>query len=355
MTGLVLVFSCFNFVYVSVMAIQHGVIHFQSPPIEAWFIEGATVNLVCQHVTTEDIVIRSPSAFIVTKSALVDSTSAKYEILMTNASTFTLTMKMIDRSDGGTYTCDAGEVQTYATLKVMYYPSDETVRCYSNYSSQVIFENERRSRIQFSCSFEEGNPPALTTLDLFQTKQGTQNRIHVTENCTRHDSGNTKSFSCYLNEALNNTVFLCNVTQQSPLPNIDGYRTNCSFGPLRLIPGFSLSIFPSEVTVVEGKSVNLTCSSNVSEVERKWLNIPRDWQYSLKRYEYSTVLNIYSIKRQSKSPITLQCNASYGNRYIIDKVQISLNGCKRLEYSFCVLFNVSFLVIVYSTTIGGSS
>lgn len=292
------------------------------------FPEGIILEFVCQQDTSNDTQISAFSEVIVTGSNLTSGKTHKYDFQIINSTTSIFVIKNLSRDDEGEFYCKEGTKTKLALIDVTYSPSDESPFCVSNYNSPVIYDDIREDKINFTCTTEEGDPPVLMTLNIIESNS-TANITDIESICNVHRSGdNNQSFSCHLNESLENATFVCKVTQQLPSPcNVD-YHDFCFFGPLHFLSNFSVTIFKSNLTVNEGDDLKLKCSTNVAGVEIKWDNIPKDWNYVVKTTEYTSHLEIYNVNQQSTSQIIVQCIGSYGNRNMTDNVKIVIVDVK---------------------------
>ncbi|KAJ8021658.1 hypothetical protein HOLleu_38926 [Holothuria leucospilota] len=281
--------------------------------------EGTKVTLTCQkssgHVLYINFVYALGELFI----TLIDTSnmtniSNKYTFHETNENTYSFTIISISREDDGSYTCVQGPVSRSRAISVIYGPSGSSPQCSSNYKSPIIFYDEITDDFVFYCSTERGKPPVTTKI--YVNEEDVTSDLEII-NETRTDKENmltTYSLFRHFNHTLQNSEFVCNVTQQLPSP-YDDYQGSCSFGPLHLLPGFSLSVSPSNVTVREESNITVTCTCNVTGVKIEWNNIPSE-KYIVTNYNRSSVLTILSFKPASDGTIFVECSGSYGSRTI---------------------------------------
>ena len=156
------------------------------------------------------------------------------------------------------------------------------------------------------------------------------------------------SYSSYLDSSFNNATFVCTVTQQLPAP-YHNYNHSCSFGPMTLLPTFSLSVYPSHYTVNTNtkETITLKCTSNVSDVVLEWTNIPlEDWRYNISRTNGSIELKIFDYDPNVDESITAQCSGFYGVRNLSQIVRIeniykggagNIPGISIFVFSCCIL------------------
>lgn len=71
--------------------------------------------------------------------------------------------------------------------------------------------------------------------------------------------------------------------------------------------------------------MTFTCTTNITGVEIKWINIPKGWKYNITHSEYSSQLKIYDVKKESSSEIIFQCIGTYGIRKVRTNGTISFN------------------------------
>ncbi|KAJ8021649.1 hypothetical protein HOLleu_38912 [Holothuria leucospilota] len=250
---------------------------------------------------------------LIDSSKMIDI-SNKYGFIEADNNTYAFTINRISRNDEGTYTCVQVPVTRSRAITVIYGPSDSSPQCSSNYKSPVIFYDEITNYFVFNCSTERGKPPVTTKI--YVNGQDVTYDLE-TVNETRTDEDNifaTYSLFRHFNHTLQNSEFVCNVTQQLPSP-YDDYHGSCSFGPLHLLPGFSLSVSPSYVPVRDENNVTLTCASNVTGVKITWNNIPSG-KYIVTNFNRSSVLTILSFKPASNGTVFVECSGSYGSRTV---------------------------------------
>lgn len=320
----------------------------------AWFREGITLELYCRQDSVEDVEISSPSEIIAQGSNLVHEMTHRYDYYK-NSSASVLIIKRLSREDQAIYTCQEGVRKKFAQVRVLYSPSDKSPQCTSNYDSPVIFDDIRQDYINFSCTSEEGNPSVMMTLTVYES-ENFQNITDLTKLCiVDQNFDNIITLSCHMNESLGNTTFLCNVTQQFPSPYSKSYRDSCSFGPLRFLSNFSIKVYKPYATVKEGEDVNLTCTTNVTGVEIKWIGIPVDWEYHVENNNYFSQVWIKNVKHYSTSEITVQCIGAYGNRNVTDSIKITIQGKNFVQGkdNLNIIFPLVILVIIGITFLIG--
>ncbi|KAJ8021657.1 hypothetical protein HOLleu_38924 [Holothuria leucospilota] len=279
--------------------------------------EGIKIILLCPkrahhivYITVVNPRIRGRDPVILIDGSELNDISSKYGFNETDNSTYAFTINQISRYDEGTYRCIQGPFSRTRVITVIYSPSGSSPKCSSNYMSPIIFYDEMTDDFVFNCSTERGKPPVTT--NMYVNEQDVTTDLE-----TRTDKDNiltTYSLFRHFNDSLQNSEFVCNVTQQLPSP-YDDYQGSCSFGPLHLLSGFSLSVSPSIDTVREESNITVTCTSNVTAVKIEWNNIPSE-RYIVTNYNRSSVLTILSFKPASDGTIFVECSGSYGSRTI---------------------------------------
>ncbi|KAJ8035124.1 hypothetical protein HOLleu_22249 [Holothuria leucospilota] len=284
-------------------------------------LEGTKVTLTCPKSSGTVIYITFVYSHILGEGflTLLDSSnvtdiSNKYTFNQTDENTYAFTINSISRDDEGSYTCVQGPVSRSRAITVIYGPSGSSPQCSSNYKSPIIFYDEIKGDFVFNCSTERGKPPVTT--NIYVNKQDVTSGLEII-NETRTDKNNiftTYSLVRHFNGTLQNSEFVCNVTQQLPSP-YDNYQGSCSVGPIHLLPGFSLYVSPSNGTVRDENNVTLTCTTNVTGVKITWNNIHNE-KYIVTNYNQSSVLTILSFKPASYGTFFVECIGSYGSRTI---------------------------------------
>ncbi|KAJ8021650.1 Cytotoxic and regulatory T-cell molecule [Holothuria leucospilota] len=289
--------------------------------------EGTKVTLTCSKSSSSVIhitFILGERYFTLIDSSNVTDISHKYGFNDTKSNEYAFTINRISRNDEGVYQCYNGLISRTRAITVIYGPSERSPQCSSNYNSPIIFYDEINDDrpIVFNCSTERGKPPV--TVKIYFNGQEVTSHLEIT-NETRTDKESmltVYSLSQHVNDTLQNRHFVCNVTQPLPSP-YDDYHGSCSFGPLHLLPGFSLSVSPSNVTVRDEDNVILTCTSNVTGVNITWNNTPSE-KYIVTNYNRSSVLTILSFKPASNGTVFVECSGSYGSRTVTANTSLFL-------------------------------
>ncbi|KAJ8020728.1 hypothetical protein HOLleu_40395 [Holothuria leucospilota] len=330
-------------------------IDFDFPLINTWwFPEGVTIELWCKQDSTDDIEISyiPDSTEIIVKHSNLRIVSNRYSFQTINSTTCVFVIKSLSRNDDSLYSCRAGPTTKFVKVRVQYSPSKESLLCKTNYDSPVIFHDLRQDHINFTCVTEKGNPSVLMSLSIFKLDE-INNITAIANICTVHDQDfdSSRSFSCLMmTEYLENSTFLCDVTQKFPALNDGNYQNSCSFGPLKFSSNFSISISESNISVKDGDDVTLACSTNVSGVEIKWTDIPQDWEYDVTNSEYSSHLKLYYVKQPPTSKIVVECIGSFGNRSVKDSVIITIiKGGGQLAIIPLIICPLLFLVCITSS------
>ncbi|KAJ8021653.1 hypothetical protein HOLleu_38919 [Holothuria leucospilota] len=326
--------------------------------------EGIKVILICPKSSENVLYINFAYSHTLDEGfiTLIDSSkvtdiSDKYSFNETNENTYVFTINSISRDDEGTYTCVQVPASRALAIIVIYSPSGSSPKCLSNYKSPIIFYDELTDDFVFNCSTERGKPPVTTNIYVNEQNEQDVTSELETVSETRTDADNiftTYSLFRHFNHTLQNSEFVCNVTQQLPSP-YDDYQGSCSFGPLHLLPGFSLSISPSlNDTVSEERNITVTCTSNVTGVKITWITIP-SWKKIVTNYSRSSVLTIFSFKPASYETIFVECSGTYGSRTITANTTLFLmvNAKEKREKKHANGILVTlFVVFIVSICIG---
>ncbi|KAJ8021648.1 hypothetical protein HOLleu_38911 [Holothuria leucospilota] len=323
--------------------------------------EGTKVTLTCPKSSGSVVyitLILGERYVTLIDSSNVTDISHKYGFTETQSNKYAFAINSISRNDEGVYQCSNGLVSRTRAITVIYGPSERSPQCSSNYNSPIIFYDEINDDrpIVFNCSTERGKPPV--TVKIYFNGQEVTSHLEIT-NETRTDKESmltAHSLPQQVNDTLQNRHFVCNVTQQLPSP-YDDYQGSCSFGPLHLLSGVSLSVSPSNVTVRDEDNVTLTCTSNVTGVKIEWNNIPSG-KYIVTKYNRSSVLTVLSFKPASYGTIFVECIGSYGSRTVTANTSLFLmfnaEGHEDENYKKGAngILITLFVVLIVSTCIG---
>ncbi|XP_071839639.1 uncharacterized protein [Apostichopus japonicus] len=314
--------------YITILASEETIryANFRAKENDWLFPFGSTVGIYCEQVTNSSIEVNYKSLDytinrIVKDSQLQDDFATTYQFEVINLTTGLFTIKKLTNEINGTLFECRNEKELSARI-VGFTRIDDNVNptCTSSYQSRFIFEDSVQSDIEMSCTSEEGDPPVMMSTYI---RDG--NEI-VTYNSTRTVSSylhpsKTLSFSSDFNSSFNNSVFVCNVSQQLPAP-YQSYQGSCSFGPILFLPLFSVTANPSTIDFSDIRKAVLRCTSNVSEVNLTWSNIPNHWKYDIKEGDTYIEVNVTDTGSDVNSE-DIQCIGYYGDRNITSMIQIS--------------------------------
>ncbi|XP_071841114.1 uncharacterized protein [Apostichopus japonicus] len=278
-------------------------------------LEGAEIRFICNPMDIKKMLITTTLSTLVNSGNLEEALSKEFDFEC-NETSCALTIKQIERKHGDEYDCSYPKKSL--TIKVLSSPSHDYPMCNSSYTSNTFFLDSFQEPFHFSCLSAEGFPAVNISLSVNHGDDEINNISD--ENLTIYETNETVllSYSSYLDSTFNNSTFVCTVTQQLPAP-YHSYNKSCSFGPLMLLPVFSVSIHPSHYTVTTKSTENITlmCTSNVSGVELEWTNIPlNDLNYNITRINDSSQLKIFDYGSSIDLPIIIQCSGSYGGRTV---------------------------------------
>ncbi|XP_071839640.1 uncharacterized protein [Apostichopus japonicus] len=284
---------------------------------------GSIVGLYCVQGTNKGIEVfnnNSTAIKIVKNSTLQQDFSNTYQFEVINATTALFKIKnLTTQINGSKYTCQNPK-QLIARIVGFNPINDVNPLCSSSYPSRFIFEDSVGNDIEMNCTSEEGDPPVMMSTYIRDGNEIVTNISTRTES-SHPDPSKTLSLSSDLNSSLNNSAFICNVSQQLPAP-YQSYQGSCSFGPILFLPLFSVTANPSNIKFSDIRNSELRCTSNVSEVNLSWTKIPTDWKYDIKENDASIELNVSDTGRSVYSG-DIQCTGYYGDRNITSTIHIS--------------------------------
>lgn len=326
-------------------------ITFKESPESYKIYEGNAVQLVCQQEREKLLSISRDGTAIVKNLALVGS-PLKYSFNKENSSNkYVLKIQDLDKSDDGIYFCVEGVTLIKQLYLEILYPPKSGPNCSSSYgTSKSYFDDISQQRFYFNCTVEDGNPQIKFRL----YKDGKlRERIDPDKVIEIKQPGQTLlktlMFSSYLNSSFNNSRLTCVVVQDIPSAFL-GYDFNetCYFGPMRLLPTFDILITPSNVSFQEGDVKVLTCSSNVSNVVKRWRNIPEGLVYETVEDKSGLHLKIFEMNTISNQPIILGCECLLGNRRLSAEATIYItrnDSIDRTAVSFEIILGLGIAVI----------
>ncbi|XP_071840754.1 uncharacterized protein [Apostichopus japonicus] len=300
---------------------------------------GSTVGIYCEQETNSSIEVNYKSLDttinrIVEDSQLQNDFATNYQFEVINLTTGLFTINKLTNEINGTLFECRNEKELSARI-VGFTRIDDNVNptCTSSYQSRFIFEDSVQSVNEMNCTSKEGDPPVMMSTYI---RDG--DKINdVTNISTRTVSSHpypfkTLSLSSYFKSSFNNSVFLCNVSQQLPAP-YQSYQRSCFFGPILFLPLFSVTATPSTIDFSDVRNAVLRCTSNVSEVNLTWSNIPNHWKYDIKEGDTYIELNVTDTGSDVNSE-DIQCIGYYGDRNITSMIQISATNNPGTELSY---------------------
>ncbi|PIK34458.1 hypothetical protein BSL78_28714 [Apostichopus japonicus] len=263
---ILLCFICIDNLPLCALATRIRSIQFEKVQGTAFAILGDRVDLSCGIDADNRIVtISNRTEDLVVHGNLMESIRDDDMLFQCNESTCTLTILKIERSHGGDYFCLYPF--RYLTINVLYSPEPNSYPvCTSSFNTSLFF---LREQFHFSCLSGEGNPPIKMTAYVHYV-DGKIDRLSLDQTwitTNRSDHSVSLSYLPYLDSKFNHSIFVCHVTQQLPAP-YQSYNKSCSFGPLVILPTFSVSIYPSRYRVNTNnnrENITLTCTSNVND------------------------------------------------------------------------------------------
>ncbi|PIK52953.1 hypothetical protein BSL78_10156 [Apostichopus japonicus] len=269
-----------------------------------------------------------------------------FDFQMLNPTTGKLTLKHATEEYNGTYKCGEGVNEKYASIGDVYTLISSKPICTSSIDIGPYIFEDQIDLIEMNCTSEEGIPHVTMSNHIIQgnkTTDVTSNSIKTTSSHPHHSK--TLSFSLYFNSSFNNSVFVCNVSQQLPAPYNQSYQGSCSFGPILFLPLFSVTATPSTINFGDIRNAVLRCTSNVSEVRLSWIKIPAHWKYDNMGSDASIELNVSDTGRGVYSG-DIQCIGYYGDRNITSTIQIrATNNPGRVKAVLLVVMVICFCLI----------
>ncbi|PIK52951.1 hypothetical protein BSL78_10154 [Apostichopus japonicus] len=307
---------------------------------------GSIVGLYCVQGTDKGIEVfnnDNTAIKIVKNSTLQQEFSNTYQFEVINATTALFKIKnLTTQINGSTFTC-LNPKQLSAKILGFKPINDVNPLCSSSYPSRFIFEDSVQNDIKMSCSSEEGDPPVMMSTYIRDGDEIVTSSSTRTVSSHPHSS-KTLSFSSYFNSSFNNSVFVCNVSQQLPAP-YQSYQGSCSFGPILFLPLFSVTATPSSIDLSDIRNAVFRCSSNVSEVKLSWTKIPTHWKYDVKESDASIQLNVLDTGSGVYS-VNIQCVGYYGDRVITTTAHLSYSPLSVLETNLAIYLTLVIITIV---------
>ncbi|XP_071841143.1 uncharacterized protein [Apostichopus japonicus] len=309
---------------------------------------GSIVGLYCVQGTNKGIEVfnnDNTANKIVKNSTLQQEFSNTYQFQVINATTALFKIKnLTTQINGSTFICQNPKL-LLATVVGFNPINDVNPLCSSSYGSRFIFEDSVKNDIEMICTSEEGDPPVMMSTYI---RDGDEIN-DVTSISTRTVSSyphpsKTLSFSSYFNSSFNNSVFVCNVSQQLPAP-YPSYQGSCFFGPILFLPFFSVAVTPPRVMFSDVKITIFNCTSNVSEVNLTWSNIPNHWIYNINEGVTYIELNVTDTGSDVGSA-DIQCVGNYRNKNITSTIRIrATNNPGRVIAVLLVVMVICFCLI----------
>ncbi|XP_071839660.1 uncharacterized protein [Apostichopus japonicus] len=307
---------------------------------------GSIVGLYCVQGTNKGIEVFSTDNTankIVKNSTLQQEFSNTYQFQVINETTTLFKIKNFTTEiNGRTFIC-LNPKQLSAKI-VGFNPIDDGKPvCSSSYGSPFIFEDSVQSDIEMNCTSEEGDPPVMMSTYIRYGDEFVTNISTRTASSHPHPF-KTLSFSSYFNSSFNNSVFVCNVSQQLPAP-YQSYQGSCSFGPILFLPLFSVTATPPSIDLSDIRNAVFSCSSNVSEVKLSWTKIPTHWKYDIKESDASIELNVFDTGSGVYS-VDIQCVGYYGDRVITTTAHLSYSPLSVLVTNLAIYLTLVIITIV---------
>lgn len=348
-----------HFLIIILLLFKHvhtqGNITFERNPKDYDVFRGDPALLLCDFEADVPVSISHRGDVIVENSVLRVS-SSKYTFrqpILNNA--YSLKIHKVERSDSGIYFCRAGTLNIkQLNLKVYYWPSREPVCASSHNFSTFFFEDMLNEGFQFNCTVEDGNPRSKV---LILMELGTKERIELNDVVVNESEGkNPKqilTFSSKLNSSFHNSSFICNVRQEMP-PSLRAYdyEQYCVYGPMVFIRKFETLVSPRSVSINQGESVSLICSSNVYTAEKEWItNFSDGVKWEINKMENHIKLTLSVLKGYDYSVIIVVCESSFGHRNSSAVGQINITREKPKHFIFIVVVVCIFILIVMPVVI----
>ncbi|XP_071841233.1 uncharacterized protein [Apostichopus japonicus] len=309
-------------------------------------LKDETIEFICeQNANTPFDIKFKGNILIVENKQLKDEFLDIFAFRMLNSTTGKLTLKHATEEYTGIYKCGEGVNEKYASIGVVYTLISSKPICKSSIEIGPYFFEDQIDLIEMNCTSEEGIPQVTMSNHIIQRNETT----NVTSTSTRTVSSHphpskTLSFSSYFNSSCNNSVFVCNVSQQLPAP-YQSYQGSCSFGPILLHPLFSVTANPSNINFSDVRNAVLRCTSNVSEVNLTWTNIPSHWIYDINEGDTYIEL-IFTDTGSDVYSVDIQCVGYYGDRVITTTAHISYSPLSFQVTNLAIYLTLVIIIVV---------
>ncbi|KAJ8018766.1 hypothetical protein HOLleu_43063 [Holothuria leucospilota] len=325
-------------------------ITFEADPTEYEVFEGTAVLLVYELEANDSIKIVHNGIAIVRDSVLQGSPARYTLIPPTSVNTYILRLNQVERNDSGRYFSREGiAIFKQLDLKVYYSPKSDPSCISSHDSSKYFFRDMLGEKFEFNCTVEDGNP--VSEAVIYQEFKAKERRV-LDVNIIRgkNEGGSlirTLTFSSRFNSSFNTSSFTCDVSQKMP-PSLKehDYKKTCVYGPLTFQPDFNALVSPRHVTIKEGESLTLTCSTNVESAEKKWTtNVTEGVHMELKESENKAHLTLSILTGFPYDVVVAVCESSFENRNSSAKGHIKIIRKNRKYF-------IAIMVLFFSILIG---
>ncbi|XP_071839657.1 uncharacterized protein [Apostichopus japonicus] len=323
-------------------------------------LKNETVEFICEQNANNPFNIRFKGIVLVQNKQVVEEFSNIFDFQIFGLTTGNLTLKHATEEYKGTYRCGEVGNEKYAVIGDVYTLISSKPICKSSIDIGPYIFEDQIDLIEMNCTSEDGIPQVTMSNHIIQGNETTDVTSISTKTTSSHPlPSKTLSFSSYFNSSFNNSVFVCNVSQQLPAPYYQSYQGSCSLGPILLLHLFSVAVTPSEIICSKVKNHILKCTSNVSEVSLSWTKIPTHWKYDIKKSDASTELTVLDTGSDVCS-VNIQCVGNYRNRNITSTIQISAtNNPGRviavlfvvMVICFCLICLIVIIVYKYRLTV----
>ncbi|XP_071839652.1 uncharacterized protein [Apostichopus japonicus] len=299
-------------------------ITFAAIPVPINVLRNETVEFICEQNANNPLKIKYKGNIVIVENKQIKEEFLDiFDFQMLNSTTGKLKLKHATEEYNGTYKCGEGVNEKYAAIGDVYTLISSKPICKSSIDIGPYIFEDQIDLIEMNCTSEDGIPHVTMSSHIIQGNKTTDVTSISTKTTSSHPHpSKTLSFSSYFNSSFNNSVFVCNVSQQLPAPYYQSYQGSCSFGPILLLHLFSVAVAPSEIIFSKVKNNIFICTSNVSEVNLSWANIPSHWKYNIS--EGDTYIQLYVTDTGSDVySVNIPCVGNYRNRNITSTIQIS--------------------------------
>ncbi|XP_071839659.1 uncharacterized protein [Apostichopus japonicus] len=311
-------------------------------------LKNETVEFICEQNANNTFNIKYKGNIVIVENKQIkDEFLDIFDFQMLNSTTGKLTLKQAtEEYTKYTYKCGDGADEKYAVIGNVYTLISSKPICKSSIEIGPYIFEDQIDLIEINCTSEDEVPHVtMSNYIILRNKTTDVTSISTKTTSSHPHPSKTISFSTYFNSSFNNSVFVCNVSQQLPAPYNQSYQGSCSFGPILFHPLFSVTANPSIVNFSDVRNVVLRCTSNVSEVNLTWTNIPSHWRYDI--IEGDTYIElIFTDTGSDVYSVDIQCVGYYGDRVITTTAHISYSPLSFQVTNLAIYLTLVIIIVV---------